>query len=59
MRRVTLNGLEMGLDADTGEVLGVAVLWVPAIRITGDLAKMVGYPVGWVWRLRHRNEIPR
>jgi glycosyltransferase involved in cell wall biosynthesis len=27
-----------------------AILWVPVIRITGDIAKMVGYPVGWKWR---------
>lgn len=27
---------------------------LPAIRVVGDLAKMVGYPVGWVWRLRNR-----
>ncbi len=25
--------------------------WVPIIRITGDVAKMVGYPVGVKWRL--------
>lgn len=31
-----------------------ALLWVPVIRATGDLAKMIGYPAGWVWRLRHR-----
>ncbi len=24
------------------------------IRIVGDLAKMAGYPVGWLWRLRNR-----
>jgi glycosyltransferase involved in cell wall biosynthesis len=30
-----------------------AILWVPVIRITGDVAKMVGYPVGWLWRVRH------
>jgi glycosyltransferase involved in cell wall biosynthesis len=30
-----------------------AVAWVPVIRITGDVAKMMGYPVGWLWRLRH------
>lgn len=36
-----------------------AVLWVPLIRITGDVAKMVGYPVGLYWRWRHRQEIPR
>jgi glycosyltransferase involved in cell wall biosynthesis len=35
-----------------------AILLVPCIRLVGDVAKMVGYPVGWVWRLRHRHEIP-
>jgi glycosyltransferase involved in cell wall biosynthesis len=30
-----------------------ATLWVPIIRITGDVAKMLGYPVGWLWRIRH------
>ncbi|MCO6450534.1 MAG: glycosyltransferase [Caldilineales bacterium] len=25
---------------------------VPVIRVVGDVAKMIGYPVGWVWRLR-------
>ena len=29
-----------------------AILWVPIIRISGDLAKMIGYPVGWRWRLQ-------
>ena len=36
-----------------------AIAMVPCIRVTGDLAKMVGYPVGWAWRLQHRREIPR
>lgn len=31
-----------------------AVALIPLIRVTGDLAKMIGYPVGWLWRLRHR-----
>lgn len=31
-----------------------AVLWVPIIRISGDLAKMVGYPAGLLWRRRYR-----
>jgi GT2 family glycosyltransferase len=31
----------------------VAAAWVPIIRIAGDIAKMVGYPVGWVWRRKH------
>jgi glycosyltransferase involved in cell wall biosynthesis len=29
-----------------------AMLLVPAIRVTGDVAKMIGYPLGWLWRLR-------
>ena len=33
-----------------------ALLWVPVIRVTGDVAKMLGYPVGWAWRLR---QLPR
>ena len=35
-----------------------AVALVPCIRAVGDVAKMIGYPVGWIWRLRHRGEIP-
>jgi glycosyltransferase involved in cell wall biosynthesis len=37
-----------------------AILWVPIIRVTGDIAKMVGYPIGWLWRARrlsHRPEL--
>lgn len=29
-----------------------AVLLVPLIRAAGDIAKMLGYPAGWVWRLQ-------
>jgi hypothetical protein len=28
-----------------------AVGWVPLIRVSGDIAKMLGYPAGWKWRL--------
>jgi glycosyltransferase involved in cell wall biosynthesis len=28
-----------------------AICWVPLIRVAGDIAKMMGYPVGWKWRL--------
>ncbi len=31
-----------------------AALLIPVIRVVGDVAKMLGYPVGWGWRLRHR-----
>jgi hypothetical protein len=36
-----------------------ATLLVPIIRVVGDLAKMLGYPVGlvWRWRNRHRPEV--
>jgi glycosyltransferase involved in cell wall biosynthesis len=34
-----------------------AVALVPCIRLVGDFAKMIGYPVGWAWRLRYRNTI--
>lgn len=36
----------------------VAGLWVPVIRITGDVAKMVGYPAGWRWRLKRLSSRP-
>ena len=30
-----------------------AALLVPVIRVVGDVAKMLGYPAGILWRLRH------
>jgi glycosyltransferase involved in cell wall biosynthesis len=35
-----------------------AALWVPLIRVTGDVAKMAGYPLGLWWRWRHRAQVP-
>jgi glycosyltransferase involved in cell wall biosynthesis len=36
-----------------------AISLVPLIRLVGDVAKMVGYPVGlaWRWKNRHRTEV--
>jgi hypothetical protein len=34
-----------------------AILWVPIIRLWADVAKMVGYPVGVIWRLPHRRPV--
>ena len=31
-----------------------AIIAIPWLRFIGDLAKMIGYPVGWRWRLKHR-----
>ena len=30
---------------------------IPIIRFVGDVAKMIGYPVGLIWRLRNLNKI--
>lgn len=51
-----LVGMASGLS--WGERI-YAMAMVPCIRVVGDVAKMIGYPVGWAWRLRHRQEIPR
>lgn len=29
-------------------------LLIPVIRVVGDVAKMLAYPVGWLWRLQNR-----
>lgn len=31
-----------------------AVLWVPIIRVIGDVAKMIGYPAGVIWRAQRK-----
>jgi hypothetical protein len=33
---------------------GQAALLVPWLRLVGDVAKMLGYPAGLLWRWRHR-----
>jgi glycosyltransferase involved in cell wall biosynthesis len=40
-------------DLSPGQRL-LAALYVPVIRAVGDVAKMLGYPVGVLWRLRRR-----
>ncbi len=30
-----------------------ALTLVPLIRVIGDVAKMIGYPVGWCWRIKN------
>lgn len=41
----------LGTGLSRGELVRAAA-WVPVLRAVGDFAKMVGYPVGWWWRLR-------
>lgn len=31
----------------------LCIALIPLLRLAGDLAKMLGYPLGWLWRLRH------
>ena len=33
-----------------------AIFLIPIIRLIGDSAKMVGYPIGLIWRYRHRTQ---
>jgi hypothetical protein len=41
----------------------MAIMLIPLIRLVGDVAKMTGYPVGWLWRIQHQppdwNERPQ
>ncbi len=32
-----------------------AGLWIPLIRVTGDVAKMLGYPIGVLWRIQNNS----
>lgn len=47
----------LGASLSPVQRLAAAAL-VPVIRVTGDLAKMAGYPPGLLWRWKHRAEIP-
>ncbi len=45
LRRASIGSLPVWL---------YCVALIPLLRLSGDLAKMIGYPVGWLWRLRQR-----
>ncbi len=36
-----------------------AIGWVPVIRVAGDIAKMIGYPVGVRWRIQHKSNLTK
>ena len=44
---------QLGIDLSPVQ-RAVAAAWVPVLRGVGDVAKMVGYPVGLAWRWRNR-----
>lgn len=50
--RAPLRRLRMSAPAATGHELAAALMIIPLIRLVGDLAKMAGYPVGVLRRLR-------
>jgi glycosyltransferase involved in cell wall biosynthesis len=50
--RVPLRRLRRRAPGLRGHELAVATALIPAIRVVGDLAKMAGYPVGVLRRLR-------
>ena len=53
MMRTPLRRLRPRLRALPLRERFIALCWLPIIRLTGDLAKMLGYPVGVWWRLLH------
>ena len=36
----------------------IALAWAPTIRVVGDVAKMLGYPVGVWWRWHYVPRMP-
>lgn len=53
MLRAPLRRLKPHLEPMTWRERLRVLAWLPVIRITGDVAKMLGYPVGVWWRMRH------
>lgn len=47
--------VELGKGLSWSQKVGAALL-IPVIRAVGDVAKMVGYPVGLWWRWQHRDD---
>jgi cellulose synthase/poly-beta-1,6-N-acetylglucosamine synthase-like glycosyltransferase len=47
-------GRLLRLNAEPARARWLALLLIPLIRLIGDLAKILGYPVGLFWRLTHR-----
>ncbi|PJF27145.1 MAG: glycosyl transferase family 2, partial [Phototrophicales bacterium] len=43
---------ETGMQVSPAAFL-YALALIPFLRAVGDIAKMIGYPVGWRWRLRY------
>lgn len=39
-----------------GQLSAMTLIWIPIIRVTGDVAKMIGYPVGVWWRVANRKK---
>jgi hypothetical protein len=48
----------LGRDLTGAQQLAAGAL-VPVIRVVGDVAKMMGYPVGLWWRVKNKDKIPQ
>lgn len=57
VRRPLLRLGQLGHTWPVSQRLAAAA-WVPAIRLVGDVAKMLGYPLGLRWRLAQRGTLP-
>ena len=55
--RLPLRRLWPKLPALPGPDRAKAVLYLPLIRLVGDLAKMVGYPPGVLWRMTNGQKL--
>ncbi len=53
MLRGNLQRLQPHLQGLAWHEKLAALAWVPVIRLVGDVAKMIGYPVGVAWRRRN------
>ena len=53
-RRARRSGAGADGAGHAGEQPATPCALIPVIRVVGDLAKLIGYPVGWWWRLKNR-----
>ncbi len=58
MMRAPLQRLRPALAGLSSRERWIALAWAPAIRVVGDVAKMLGYPVGVWWRWHYAPRTP-
>lgn len=58
MMRAPLRRLRPALAGLSSREKWIALAWAPTIRVVGDVAKMLGYPVGVWWRWHYAPRMP-